>query len=299
MAAWIRPLLFLPAVLLLIAGYTRPNTPELAIWLGWGLAIGFIFALAWHESIRLKMEEIEIRTNLYQRLLARLDRKWSELVAMKLHPDDLREVTRPESEDLDVFGQRSLYQWFSLASTRVGRRTLAKWLMNWEPAACIERRQAAVKELKDQPAIREEILFVASQLSDSHANPEAFTEWAASPNWLKSHPKTWFFSWLGPALVLLGCVLIVAARMAESNYWPWIGLGIMATGLACNLLLMMGMVGAIHDIFSRITTGHGEVGNYRKLYDAIGRSKVPVNWFESCEPSVARGLSRPSTASPS
>lgn len=134
--------------------------------------------------------------------------------------------------------------------------------------------------------MREQILFVASRLSDTHANPESFTDWATSPNWLQKHRTTHRLSWLGPGLVVLGSIWVFIARNLEISNLPYIGLGILALGIACNLLLMMGMVGAVHDIFGKINTGHGEVQQYRLLYESIreiqGRSPLIVQLRATC-----------------
>jgi len=268
---WTRPVVFFPALLLLIAGYTR-NDGTLAIVLGWLAFAAFIVVITFHESLRLKMHAAEVHQRLYKILLARLDRRWSDLPDIKVEDRlALNPIASAACQDLDVFGKRSLFAWLCLASTVIGRQTLAKWLTEWCDSKTVSMRQSAAVELSSEADLRETILWHSSQISDANARPEAFSEWATSGPWLSRNPITHKASWFGPLSIVLGLLVWGWARWNESDSTEIVGVVIFATGFATNLILAISQLGNIHDIFSKITSNQGEVIHYQSIYECMNR----------------------------
>lgn len=268
---WARPILFFPALFLLLAAYTRQDTPSYVMVLGWIIALAFVAVLIWHESVRYALDCAKTRKDLYSRLMARFERRWAD-ISFRVHPDaKLEQCTNASTADLDVFGKRSLYHWMNLASTSIGQRRMAEWITQWQSADRIRERQAAVAELRDQRELREQVLFLANQLSNSHSSPESFTKWASGGSWLQRHRLFHRWSQIGPLLVIAGIAWVVLAKSLESESQQWIGLGLALAGLLGNVVVMLGKVGAIHDIFQSINSGHREVDGYCDLYQVLGQ----------------------------
>ena len=268
---WLRPVVFFPALLLLIAGYTREEG-TLAIVLGWIVFAGFIVIITIHESLRLKMHAAEVHQRLYKVLVARMDRRWSDLPEIKITDRlSLDPISGAACQDLDVFGKRSVFAWLCLAATVMGRQTLAEWLTQWCDTKAIALRQDAARELSSQAELREDILWHSSQISDSNARPEDFSEWAISGPWLAKHPVVHIASWLGPLAIFLGLLVWGASRYSQWETGEWIALGMMLVGFASNLILAISQLGKIHDIFSKITSNQGEVIQYQAIYECMDR----------------------------
>lgn len=286
---WARPLLFLAAAGLLAAGYTQAGAPVGTVWIGWLLFASFVFVLVWHESIRLRLESLATSRNLFHRLLARLDRRWSEMPMIPFTFSEPATNTGAArglafsitAEDLDVFGARSLFQWMCLAGTTIGRQRLAQWLATWVDQKTIEDRQQAVREFASQRELREQILFQSTMLSGTHASPENFTSWASGGSWLEQHRIARGLSYLGPLLFWIGVTTLLMAKWSENTNLQWTGLAIGIIGLLVNIGVLLGRVGAIHDIFQRINTGHDEVSAYQELYQAIANIHGEGEWIRA------------------
>ena len=59
------------------------------------------------------------------------------------------------SNDLDIFGKASLYQYINRSTSAMGASTLAIWLLNPATEEIIEARQTAAKELNSQTEWRQ------------------------------------------------------------------------------------------------------------------------------------------------
>ena len=283
--SWFRGATFFPAGLCLFAGYSYRGSSTPLIYLGWLFALAFFVVITLHENFRSRLEGLQSRRTLFQRLLARINRQWKSLPSVE-PAIKLEGLASSTSIDLDVFGNRSLFQWLCLAHTLLGRRRLADWLINWVPISTIMERQEAVRELVPQRDTRLNIAYFASLIEDTHANPDAFTAWATGPSWLKGHRASHIASWLGPVLFWVGLIWILIARYLESEAQLWPGAIIMVVGLVMNVVLMVGSVGSIHDIFQRINSGHGEVAGYTSLYECVakidGNSKLIQQLKQNC-----------------
>jgi hypothetical protein len=118
----------------------------------------FAFFVRWHASVEAKEESATRWAEVNADALLRVSGRFREL------PDDgavYAPAQHPYAADLDLFGKASLFQRLGVARTSFGQRTLASWLS--EPATLdkIERRQAAVAELKDSLELRQELEALA------------------------------------------------------------------------------------------------------------------------------------------
>ncbi|HKO00517.1 MAG TPA: DNA mismatch repair protein MutS, partial [Thermoanaerobaculia bacterium] len=68
----------------------------------------------------------------------------------------------PFSGDLDLFGEGSLFELVSIATTSAGRRILAELFQS--PRGDVRERQQAVDELRDRLDLREELAVLAAEV---------------------------------------------------------------------------------------------------------------------------------------
>jgi hypothetical protein len=259
-------LFFLAAGLLLVGyGGMEPATPLRV--LGWLAAAGFLVAITVHEHFRLADDEAARSMQLYQRLIARLDRNWSAIPASS----PLHDTPSTLAEDLDLFGPASLWQWLSLGGTAEGRQTLAQWLLTPPDWATIRQRQAAVRDLCDAHAQRESLVELISTFSDGTESASTLANWASGPRWLTQHRFAHALSWIGPALLWSGIALFLLASPADAQSWRVTGVVLAGAGALLNLLVTVLWGSWIHDIFVRITGRYRQASQVSAAFHALGK----------------------------
>ena len=266
---WIRPVLFLSAVVCLTIGYAGGDEYKLLKILGWVTIVAFFIALSIHESFREKIEKYSNRRLLYQRLKSRLDRDWTKLKSDTQTLQITREFASPLTKDLDVFGDKSLFAWCNLAFTVIGKQTVARWITQTATADQIKQRQIAAQELSQAVEFREDVLKLVSPITQSYADPQSFSRWASGPAWTSQHAIAYRLSIIGPCLIGLGLCLILGGYFADVKSLITVGLAIGAIGFVINLLLSLFSIGSIHELYKSIASGHAQTENYRTLFDKI------------------------------
>lgn len=91
------------------------------------------------------------------------------------------------SYDLDLFGNRSLFQYINRTSTILGKKRLADWLNgHLESKAAIEKRQEAVKELTPELKMRQHFRVLGLLYKGEEADKEEINAWASSASYYRS-----------------------------------------------------------------------------------------------------------------
>ena len=84
------------------------------------------------------------------------------------------------ARDLNVFGEGSLFELLCITRTAIGRRGLANYLIETPRLDEILARQEAVRELRDETGLREQIACLG-EFEFSESKWETFAEWLNSP----------------------------------------------------------------------------------------------------------------------
>ncbi|QQS48413.1 MAG: DNA mismatch repair protein MutS [Acidobacteriota bacterium] len=195
----------------------------LPVWAPGLPVIAFIWLMAIHQRVQRRLERLRRSVRFYERGLSRLGDNWAgggetgERFADKHHP---------YSEDLDLFGEGSLFELLSTARTRAGEEKLAGWLLEPAPIGTIKARQQAVDELRTKLDLREDIALLGSDIR-SGIHHEELIAWSAAPPLLTSR--------LIPILAgLIGAFALVSVVL-------WLGFGYRQLALAGLLLIMLFM----------------------------------------------------------
>lgn len=159
--------------------------------------IGLVMA---HASVRRSLGRAERAATYYKQGIARVEDRWAE---QGQTGERFRHTAHIYADDLDLFGQGSLFQLLSVARTRMGEETLARWLLSPATPAQIKARQESVADLRERLDLREE-MAVLGEDADVGVRPEALLAWAQAPNEL---PHRWLL-WVA---CLLPAVAVVAA----------------------------------------------------------------------------------------
>lgn len=229
-------------------GYARLLLVTLFIAVGWSAwrqgaisawwllvpSVAFAITIRVHDGVIRAHEAASRAVDWYERGLARLEDHWAGSGATGTpFIDD----THPYSNDLDLFGEGSLFQLLSTAQTTTGEETLAGWLLQAADPATIRDRQAAVDDLATRPQLLEDLytLGVDARRSVDSASLQGWATAADSLNqgWLK----------IAAPVLSVGFVLSVTA---------W-GMGALAGVVPLAILLINAILGlALHRTVSRV-----------------------------------------------
>src|SRR5262245_13730983 len=171
----------------------------------------FTVLMVMHERQETIIKQRQRAERYFTRALARLDGEWSgsgESGQSYLDP------AHPYAQDLDLFGNGSLFQLLCTARTHIGEDTLARWLLDPAGPETVRRRQQAVDELRPLIDLREDLAVVAEE-ARTGVDPISLAAWGESPALLESN-RTWQL-WMFTVCGLAGFVAlaIMLAQMAD------------------------------------------------------------------------------------
>jgi hypothetical protein len=190
------------------------------------LPIAVFTALVYqHDRVLRRLEDAARAIAFYERGLARIEDRW----AGTGEPGDrFRNDHHLYANDLDVFGDGSLFQLLSIARTRAGEEALAGWLTTPAAPEEIAARQLAVTELTSALDLREMLGRVGAEVR-ARVDSAALLGWAEapdvlSPRWLRWIARLFTAALLGAialALVTGDARPVVGVLIAQSLFtWP-------------------------------------------------------------------------------
>ena len=194
-------------------------------WLSaWWLAApagAFAVLVVRHDRVLLAEARAARAVAWYERGIARIEDRWSGLGPSG---DRFADAEHLYAQDLDLFGEGSLFQLLNTARTQAGEETLAAWLKSPAGPDEVAERQAGVRELQPRLALREDLSAAAEELRTA-VRPARLAEWASRASQLQAiWPRiaaialtglvgAALFAWLQAALTLgpLLATLVAAA----------------------------------------------------------------------------------------
>lgn len=267
---WVRLGLALPGIGLIVFGMVEKTAGSWTWQTGIGLIVAFLVAATWHENNLWANSLLRQRLYAYRRLLARCSRDWNQL--KPLPTEECSQAFHSElSRDLDLFGDRSLYRWFSLAMTNSGAKTICKWMTCWVDHSAIEHRQAAVRELAADRAWREDFFETSCNYQNQQSAPEGIVDWSKAPYHFAKRSWLQWLTWIGPIGLVFGLVCIIASKVGEYEAGQVFGLVCLLASAGLNFLLTMIIIGPVHDIFVKIGAANRELQSLVNMIRAIKR----------------------------
>lgn len=193
------------------AGSISPWWLLLPIFLFTGLA-------AWHSRVLQSLQQCGRAIDFYERGLARIDEKWE---GAGEPGDRFKNPAHPYAEDLDLFGQGSLFELLCCARTHAGEDMLAAWLKAPAEAEMIRARQEAVEELRSALDLREDLAGLGTDMRTG-VHPEPLIKWGEEPPRFRSNTPRIM------AAILTFLVLLSIGPWIFSGIHQWFMLGILA-----------------------------------------------------------------------
>lgn len=157
--------------------------------------VSFATLVFWHQKFRTKQNYIYVLHDIYDQAMKRLTGEWK---AFHDTGEDFKDPAHPYSEDLDIFGSSSLFQWINTAKTFRGRGKLKEWLTQ-PPVerSVIQKKQTAIKELAINLAWRHRFMAEVGATKGPLSSPTRIIEWA----------KTYDTTYLRPGIIILARAL--------------------------------------------------------------------------------------------
>ena len=185
----------------------------------------------------------------YERGLARLEDKW---VGTGETGERFRDDHHVYANDLDLFGRGSLFELLSLARTRTGEETLARWLTSPADASEIRMRQEAVDELSAALDLRERLALSGADVREA-VHTDRLLDWARAPMPRRRELQT--STWLFTAIA----VAAIAYFALIGRWWP----------LASLVLLQAAVFSRLRDQMDAIVSGVDHSGDADFVGDAL------------------------------
>ncbi|HEX9164434.1 MAG TPA: hypothetical protein VF862_00885 [Gemmatimonadales bacterium] len=154
---------------------------------GWALlpAGGFALLALLHERVAAGRDRARRGEEYFLRGLERLDGTWA---GKGDAGERFRERASLYADDLDLFGRGGLFELLCTCRTTVGQAMLAEWLLRPADPGMVQARQAAVLELRDNLALREDLAITGAAIGE-RLDRAALVRWAAGgpaplPGWI-------------------------------------------------------------------------------------------------------------------
>ncbi len=163
-------------VVLVVLGFLVVRGAGIPLW--WLALPGAIFValILVHEPVRRAADRARRSVQFYSNGLARLDGRWPGTGSSGMSYLD---VDHPYAADLDLFGTGSLFERLCTARTRSGEDTLAAWLLAPASPEEVAERQQAVRELRPQLDLREDLELLGVEVRQA-IDPASLVEFGSA-----------------------------------------------------------------------------------------------------------------------
>ena len=275
----------------------------------------FIGLVVWHSRVLLAEEDARRWACVNRRALARCTGRWQRL------PGDGAEeknAAHPYAEDLDLFGPASLFQRISVAHTRYGQRTLAKYLTETASPQVIRARQEAARALAPELELRQKLEGLALALGDvSHQellattatdskskpaaaaaaararreeppDPEPLLRWAESPPQLSERRAVKWLAWAIPPVTVGTILLAILGPGVPSAVWM--------LPLALGILVNYSSREQTARVFGAVSSTEGAFLRYGAMLEVLEQIDLPAQFLSELRQRVLSAEARPSAA---
>ena len=174
---------------------------------------------------------------------------------------EYREADHPYLQDLELFGQKSLFQFLNRTCTYTGKNELANWLYNvLGDQEKIKRRQNAVSELKDSISWRQRFLATGKLLDINSYNDTRLISWAKEA----AHGVRRLYYQL--ARILLPALTILGIIASGYGYIPF---GAVLLLIVFNRFVIWQASKKAKTLYQRVTKHVATLKSYQHLFQHI------------------------------
>jgi hypothetical protein len=277
---------FLPAMGLILWAFTRAPHP-LAAPAALVLFVVFGVLVVRHARIEERIAWHAALVTVYQRALARIERRWDGLPPGEA-PSGVDVSNHAYAQDLDLFGRVSLFRWLGPAATAAGSARLAAWLLAAADPDEIRARQTAVAELAPLEDWREQ-MAAHGVLAGGGDEPggERFLTWAEGPGALAAREPLLKAVVLALTATLWILMALHATGVVDEAYWLY--------PLLASITLSFAMTKTVVNTFDQAGAGQRTLTRYAALFDDATRPQFDAPWLRAVQDRLrAEGALAPS-----
>lgn len=217
----------------------------------------FLFLIWMHRRAEGQLRAAQTLVKINQRYLDRINGPWV------MFDDDGREFAEfdhPYTNDLNIFGPKSLFQWTSVAHTYWGRHQLYTLLADPpKESESILARQRAVKDLADRPNFCQELECRGLMTGAASRNPEDLLRYAEEP------PA------LGKTIKIIRTLPIFSAALWGLYIPGWIPVYLPVVLLLVQTFIVFGVYKRISMPLSRVYSFKESLQSFRSMLELIER----------------------------
>ena len=232
------------------------------------LAAAFIVVVVIHSKYKKEITLLEALRSIQEEYQARIEHRF------ELLPDageDFRDRSHDFSDDLDLFGERSLFHLITIAQTWFGRKMLAEYLVSAEKEDKSVReilmRQLAVRELSGNISLLQGFQAAGRLSRQSAEDPRKLLEYAKKKEGEK--PLVSF------AFCLLSASVTIAFAVAVSLYAFGVVTYIYPAACAAVQLLLIALnYQKFKPVFASVEDFYNELAAYAELCEDLENAEV-------------------------
>ncbi|MDD7794904.1 MutS-related protein [Clostridium sp. 'White wine YQ'] len=173
------------------------------------LILVFVFIAYIHTKEKEKLKEFNLLIDINNEHIKRAKGEWKEF---NDKGEEYLSSEHPFINDLDIFGDNSLFQWINTTKTFYGREKLAEILSSTETGTAeeISKRQKSLKELAAKIDFRQRLEFIPLLRKSPIEKTKNFISWVKEENswFLSSQANLIRFIMPIISIVILGSVII-------------------------------------------------------------------------------------------
>ena len=188
----------------------------------------FIFLVYKHLQAKQKLEKVRCKIIINQKYISRIQGDW---INFKKNGSEFIDDENPYTSDLDIFGEKSLFQFINETNTFFGKESLKKILDPSEKSVKeILKRQDAVKELSKLNEFCQDVKCEGLMSREVSNNPDKLIEFLESDE--KIFKKTWMKYVVSSMPVITVCLpLLIYVSPSQPKQTLFISLFLMQCAL--------------------------------------------------------------------
>jgi hypothetical protein len=169
----------------------------------------FSYFVFQHQKIAKDLKKIRCKIAINEQYLSRMDGNWTGFTE---NGQEFMDSNHPFTSDLDIFGEKSLFQWINITHTFFGRKILKDlFAVPEKDVQLIKRRQRAVIELSEKDSFIEELQCIGMLAAEVKNNPASLIDYAEDSSQLCK------YKWLKSILYLLPAATILTLALFFCN----------------------------------------------------------------------------------
>ncbi|MGH6960655.1 MAG: MutS-related protein, partial [Dongiaceae bacterium] len=173
-----------------------------------------------------------------------------------------------------------MFQLLDTTATRMGRETLAAWLLAPADAATATARQGAVTDLAPRLDLRQEIELRGRAAANQEADPEPFLAWAEGPDSLTNQQWLRVYAWIGP---------LTLAALGVADLAGLIGLPLWIAPLLANLIIGATAARTAYATIAGVASAHRAIAAYGVQLELLAHAEFTDSALHALQARLGMG----------